>query len=260
MLTVASENLLSAWAVAADVEELYGPAGSRFYDSTTRGDRSEVREIIRFVRRYHGDVLDLAAGSGRLTLPLLAMQRTVTALDSSPEMLEILRRRARSQSERGLILSKQDMTTFTLPGSFAVIVLGATSVTLLDRLDRAKLFARVRAHMEPGGRFLLSTTDTEGAEMASAFEGTLHTARGVPMPYYFSQEVDRSAGRRLVNFLVPPTRGSIDQAKVFTSIVNLLSSAQLASELQRAGFDVRSSTIVKANGAGSRGLVLLECS
>ncbi|PPF44598.1 hypothetical protein C5C20_13815 [Rathayibacter rathayi] len=80
------------------------------------------------------------------------------------------------------------------------------------------------------------------------------------MPYYFSQEIDRRAGRRLVNFLVPSTSNAAARAVVFTSVVNRLSRRELASELQDEGFDVESSIVVKASGADGNGLVLLECS
>lgn len=262
MLTAASQDLLTSWAVAVDVEGLYGPAGSQFYDSATRGDRSEVREVITLVRRYPGEILDLAAGSGRLTLPLLALPRAVTALDSSPAMLGILSSRVGTRLSSGLTFAEQDMIDFTLPNSFGIVVLGATSVTLLDRSDRARLFGRVRAHLETGGRFLLSTTDTDGDgdQMPSAFQGIFHDAAGMPVPYYFSQEIDRRAGRRLVNFLVPSTSNAAARAVVFTSVVNRLSRRELASELQDEGFDVESSIVVKASGADGNGLVLLECS
>ena len=75
------------------VHDMYDPVGSAFYDDISRHDHHEVREILAAIRGVPGEVLDLAAGSGRLTVPMLASGRTVTALELSHTMLDLLRRR-----------------------------------------------------------------------------------------------------------------------------------------------------------------------
>ena len=84
-------------------EDLYSVSGSRLYDQVTANDLTELPEILAAAQRTSGPILELAAGSGRITRPLLALGRPVTAVDSSPEMLSLLRERggyARLQSAR----------------------------------------------------------------------------------------------------------------------------------------------------------------
>ena len=72
------------------VVDFYGPHGSAVYDELTRHDQSEIAELVRLLRHCDGAVLELACGSGRITLPLLACGRDVVAVDNSGRMLELL--------------------------------------------------------------------------------------------------------------------------------------------------------------------------
>jgi methylation protein MtfA len=135
---------------------VYDADGAPIYHDLAAADGFEVREIIRGVRGVPGRVLDLAAGSGRFTFPLLALGREVTALDLSPDMLDILTRRLDSAPARirsRCTVVQSDMATFQLQSKFSCIVLGTTSISLLDASGRAGLFRAVAAHLEPGGQF-----------------------------------------------------------------------------------------------------------
>ncbi len=91
-------------------------AGASFYHHLTENDRSELPEIIRACGGRGTRVVELAAGSGRITKALLAIGAEVIAVDNSPEMLRFLeetidadprlsRRRSNLSVETGLILN-----------------------------------------------------------------------------------------------------------------------------------------------------------
>ena len=60
----------------------------------TANDLTELPEILAAARKTAGPILELAAGSGRITRPLLALGRPLTAVDSSAEMLAMLKEKA----------------------------------------------------------------------------------------------------------------------------------------------------------------------
>lgn len=105
-------------------------------------------------RRAGGPVLELMAGTGRVTVPLREAGIPLTCVDSSPEMLAILRRKL---AERGLQteVAQQDVTALDLPQRFALIILPFHSFSeLLTVDDQRKALARIHAHLAVDGRFI----------------------------------------------------------------------------------------------------------
>lgn len=138
---------------------LYSSHGARIYHDSTHLDVSEVRVLRSVLRRHDGPVLELAAGSGRLTSPLLRANREVTALELNPDMIDLLHEHVQDlpeQMRKRLTVHRGDMADFDLPGKFSVVVLGAASISILDADGRARMFAAVRRHLAPGGVMLFS--------------------------------------------------------------------------------------------------------
>lgn len=146
-------------------EDLYGTAGSRLYDKITAEDVSELPEILGAARKTTGPILELAAGSGRITRALLALGRPLTAVDSSPEMLTMLRDKAETRSfnprRAAMDVVEADMSQLHVGGKYGCVVLGASSVTLLAPDRRREFFRRVRDGLTPDGRFVLTVLDAE---------------------------------------------------------------------------------------------------
>ncbi|MGM1018372.1 MAG: daptide-type RiPP biosynthesis methyltransferase [Actinomycetota bacterium] len=223
----------------AVIQDLYVGEGARFYERLIAHDRSEVREVLRHARETTGDVLDLAAGGGRLTVPLLRSGRRVTALDLSEDMLALLRSAATGSMAENLEIVASDMTDFDLSGEFGLIVIGATSISLLDPSGRRRLYAAVRRHLSSGGRFVFSAA-SENAVTAMTSDASrmlnVPDERG-PVDYLFSQQLAPSGQERLVNFVEMsgfehPGR----TVTVFTGRVRLVRPSVLAAELVEAGF------------------------
>lgn len=100
-------------------------------------------------RAAAGPVLDLGAGTGRVSLELARAGHEVVALDVEPALLEVLR-------ERGRILPVQtvvaDARNFALGRRFALILAPMQTLQLLDgRIE--DLLRCVAAHLSPGGTF-----------------------------------------------------------------------------------------------------------
>jgi SAM-dependent methyltransferase len=103
--------------------------------------------------RQPGAVLELACGSGQLTVPLAGPGRPVVGLDRSRPMLDAARRRAaaaRAQVE----FVEADMRAFDLGRRFHLIFIARNSLLHLSGApDFQALFAAVRGHLAPGGLF-----------------------------------------------------------------------------------------------------------
>ena len=124
-----------------------------------------------------GPVLDLGAGTGRVTIDLAGRGHDVWALDSDPALVDALAERAR---ERGLRVHAvaADARTFELgPGApaFALAIAPMQVVQLLgNAAGRAAALARVRAVLGAGGLF--------AAAIADPFEGGAAELIGPPLP------------------------------------------------------------------------------
>jgi SAM-dependent methyltransferase len=95
----------------------------------------------------NGPILDVGAGTGRVTLELARAGHAVTALDLEPELLDTLRTRARGLPVETVAA---DARSFALDRRFALIVVPMQTVQLLAGEHEAFL-ERAAAHRRPGG-------------------------------------------------------------------------------------------------------------
>lgn len=216
-------------------QPLYGQAGAVVYDALSRHDLSELSEVLRLALESAGPILELASGSGRLTVPLAARGHDVVALDNSSALLDILR----SRDERIRVV-EADMSRFALDETFALIVLATSSVCLLDRARRATLFGLVADHLRPDGVFYVSGMDiavtltprTRATERVAVVQDgatvlTLH------------QHFDGRRGVRTTSVLTETVDDHVTVGReLFTSEVQLLDSGALTAELALAGLTV----------------------
>lgn len=101
-----------------------------------------------------GPVLEVACGTGRITIPIAQRGIDVAGLDISKAMLG----EARDKAQRlGLDIEwvEADCREFAVPKKFALIFIAFNSMLHLhDRVSLESFFARVRAHLAPEGRFM----------------------------------------------------------------------------------------------------------
>lgn len=99
-------------------------------------------------------LLDLACGTGAMTLLLARAGYRVTGMDLSPEMLKVARQKSMDQ---GLELEffSGDLRTFRTESNYNVITCFFDSINyLLTPEDVAACFATVHRALEPGGVFV----------------------------------------------------------------------------------------------------------
>ncbi|KUN84431.1 daptide-type RiPP biosynthesis methyltransferase [Streptomyces griseoruber] len=240
-------ELLAELGDRAEVCSLYDADGSSIYHELSQQDHHEVRELIALVRRFPGPVLDLAAGSGRLTMPLLALGREVSALELSASMLDLLRERldrAPAALRERSTLVRGDMTDFALEREFACVVLATTSISLLDEAGRKGLYASVRTHLALGGRFLLTTVDLNASQNAE-LELEFSTAEG--NDYRMFEYWKPGMEARTVTIF--PARYGAGPVRVGLTSIRVLPADRLEAELSTSGFRVTARHALPSVGA-----------
>lgn len=129
-----------------EVYDLDKPIGHSFGD---------VEYYCRHLAGITGPILEPAAGTGRILIPLLEAGLVVEGLDTSADMLAVCRRNCR---ERGLspVLHQADMTEFVRPGAYAAVIIPTGSITLLDGRQAAqRALAAFHESLASGGRLIV---------------------------------------------------------------------------------------------------------
>jgi SAM-dependent methyltransferase len=99
-------------------------------------------------------VLELACGTGRLTIPIAQAGLEIVGLDASSSMLSHLQIKAAAAGIE-IPLLEADCRRFDLGREFALIFMAFNSMQHLhDFASLEALFGKVRRHLVPGGRFV----------------------------------------------------------------------------------------------------------
>jgi len=137
-------------------------------DDDARKKRSAASEhfYLEEARRSGGRVLEMACGSGRLTIPIAQSGVDIVGADLSASMLD----RARAKALRaGLAVEfvEADMRDFEAPGKFSAILIPGNSLLHLFSIDDLKrCLASVRRHLAPGGRLVFDISKWDLAMLA----------------------------------------------------------------------------------------------
>jgi SAM-dependent methyltransferase len=104
-------------------------------------------------RHASGDVLELACGTGQLTVPIAGAGLPVVGLDVSLPMLNTARERA-AAAKVSVEHLLGDMRNFDLGRRFGLIFIARNSLLHLHSIeDILAAFAAIRRHLTPGGVF-----------------------------------------------------------------------------------------------------------
>ncbi len=147
-----------------------------FYDDPSLYDRvstppaASVEFYVELARQAQGDVLELACGTGRVTIPIaLALAnsgRSVTGLDLVPGMLEAARTKSTTAGVAPDLVSG-DMRRFALGRRFGLIFVAFNSLLHLTSNEAlSECFACVREHLAPGGTFAFDVFNPSVAMLA----------------------------------------------------------------------------------------------
>ena len=115
--------------------------------------KAHVPYYLDLARQASGDVLELACGTGQLTVPIASAGVPTAGLDLSAPMLTAARQRA-ATANVSVEYVPGDMRNFDLGRKFALIFIARNSLLHLHSTeDFLAAFAAVRRHLTPEGIF-----------------------------------------------------------------------------------------------------------
>lgn len=136
-------------------------ADAALYDYEYRRRRADVafyRELAKKRLPDGGRILELGAGSGRVTIQLARLGYDVVAVDTSAAMLAKLRARVAALPQavaRRITVVRGDLRDFTVSGKKFPLVIAVFNVLehLYTRVEVDACLRRVAHHLSPGGAF-----------------------------------------------------------------------------------------------------------
>ena len=128
----------------------------RFYNLFA--DDSDIPFFLKYAKKLGSPILDIAAGTGRVTFALANEGYEVVALDQSPSMLEVARERLETMDEsvaKNVTIIEGDMTKFNLGRSFPLIIIPSSFSHALTTDAQLSTLQCIHNHLSDNGVFIL---------------------------------------------------------------------------------------------------------
>ena len=162
---------------AEAIDPATSAALARLYDLDLAEDPGDLDLYLALAERTGGPILELAAGSGRLAVPLALAGNRVTAVDLDPAMLDRGRSLAGREGvgEDRLTWVEADLLGVRLPdaGRYGLAFIALNSLMVLQTRDAQRTAFRTLAwHLAPGG---VATVDVwlPDAEDLARYDGRI---------------------------------------------------------------------------------------
>ncbi len=148
------------------------------YDSYVRAD-FDIPFWLEEVRSSGGEVLELACGTGRVSIPLLKAGVDLTCVDYSAGMLSQFRRKLNDSGLRCPIFC-QDIAELDLSSRFDLIFIPFHSFSeIVDRQRQMLALQRVHSHLKENGMFICTLQNP--VVRAAAMDGVWHPLGEFPL-------------------------------------------------------------------------------
>jgi len=148
------------------------------YDLEHVGDEDDIRFYLDLAKRLRPEsILELACGTGRITLPLAEQGArsgfSIVGLDSEATMLQQARDKLRhmpAAARRRTELVRGDMRKWHGRTPFGLVIVPCSSITHVQELcDQLDVWRRAFENLTPGGRFVVEATMPNFAAYADSF-------------------------------------------------------------------------------------------
>jgi len=128
----------------------------KFYDLFA--DNSDIPFFLKYAKKIGSPILDLAAGTGRVSFALANAGYEVVSLERSPSMLEAARLRLKSVGDliaTRITIIEGDMTEFHLDQRFSLIIIPNSFGHALTTDAQLSALGCIHNHLDDSGFFIL---------------------------------------------------------------------------------------------------------
>lgn len=140
-----------------DNEEYFYISGQQ-YDSMikSRNSYEAIPFYIMQAKKYGGPILELACGTGRITVPIAKNGVPIVGLDFSVKMLEQAKRNSKDNKIE-IEWIEADMTDFNLKRTFSTITMPAAAMNwVLENKSIEKCLNCIKDHLNQDGTFIFN--------------------------------------------------------------------------------------------------------
>lgn len=169
-----------------------------------------IEEVFGIYKKKPGLILDLACGTGNLTIELDKRGYDMTGLDLSAEMLSVAVSKNNNQSgENNILWINQDMRSFELYGTVDSVICCFDSLNYIrDEKDIKKCFDLVRNYLNPGGLFIFDVTSKYKFEVIYAENNFVLEKKNIFCSWQNSYDKKNKTCDFYLNFFVRESDGS----------------------------------------------------
>ncbi len=222
------------YGLIADLYDTYVPA------------TFDIPFFLNEAGKCSGQVLELMAGTGRVSLPLCKAGVRLTCVDNSAEMLAILQDKL---EKRGLeaAVHQADVCELDLAKQFDQVIIPFHSFAhIISPADQRKALGRIRQHLAPGGRFICTLGNPPIRQQSIDGKLRLHSkyplGDGQGMLLLWLLENYNSADKQIVEacefFEEYDVRGILRTKRLLELRFRLTSKAEFQELAESAGFKV----------------------
>lgn len=138
----------------------YWDAYSGLYDKLDGAHTDDIDFYLNLVRKYmdSGRILEIACGTGRITIKSAEIGASIIGLDYSKEMIKFLIKKIRgTELEPRIQYFNADMRNFFLNARFKLIICPFRALNCLStHEDRLNAFKSISMHLEDNGLFVFN--------------------------------------------------------------------------------------------------------
>jgi SAM-dependent methyltransferase len=218
---------------------------ARYYDLDMADEAADVDLYLALARAADGPILELAAGSGRICVPLALAGHEVVGVDRDSEMLARARQAWAGGSGAGALeLVEADITVLDLGRRFGLVILGLNSLLMLSGRDAQLAALRtMAAHLAPAGRAVIDVLLPTPEDLA-LYDGRIELAwqriddqAGEQVAKLWSARYEPAAmvARVTTHYEAWPAAGGPLRRLSRTDDLHLLSGHELLALAERAG-------------------------
>ena len=214
----------------------------RFYDLFV--DNSDIPFFLKYANKIGSPILDLAAGTGRITFALANDGHEVVALDYSPSMLEVANQKLKncsSEIAKNVTIIEGDIRNFNLDRMFNLIIIPNSFGHVLTTDEQLSTLRCVYNHLTDRGVFILDTyPGIMQHEHVEFKENPVHLSNGttVERDGNINSDLQRQIMDVNLQYIVRDAQQNIIENIEVVSSTALLSNREVDLLIQLSGFIV----------------------